>query len=89
MGGIEIVCGFLILIGLLSRVASIPTFIIMLFAFATTKSTILINDGFWQVMHDSRTDWAMLLGSIILIIKGAGKWSIDNVLIKKYAINKI
>jgi hypothetical protein len=29
------------------------------------------------MLHDSRTDWAMLLGSIFLLIKGGGRWSLD------------
>ncbi|WP_417363812.1 DoxX family protein [Galbibacter sp.] len=78
VGSFEVVCGVLILLGLLTRLASIPTLIIMLVAIATTKSEILANDGFWAVMHASRTDWAMLLGSLFLIIQGGGNWSVDN-----------
>lgn len=77
VGTFEIACGALILIGLLTRLASIPTLIIMLVAIATTKSEMLANDGFWVMMHGSRTDWAMLLGSLFLIIKGGGNWSLD------------
>ncbi|MGF1638495.1 MAG: DoxX family protein [Cyclobacteriaceae bacterium] len=82
VGTFEIVCGALILIGLLTRLAAIPTLIIMIVAFAITKSEILVNEGFWVMMHGSRTDWAMLLGSIFLIIKGSGKWSLDSMLTK-------
>ena len=77
VGMFEIVCGALILLGLFTRLASIPTFIIMLVAIATTKSEVLANDGFWLMMHGSRTDWAMLLGSLFLIINGSGKFSVD------------
>jgi putative oxidoreductase len=77
VGFFEIICGFLILIGLFTRLAAIPTLVIMLVAIATTKSEIFFNDGFWAMMHASRTDWSMLLGSIFLILKGSGKWSID------------
>jgi putative oxidoreductase len=82
VGTFEIVCGALILLGLLTRLASIPTLVIMLVAIATTKSDVLANDGFWAMLHGSRTDWAMLLGSIFLIIKGGGKWSVDEKLSK-------
>ena len=78
VGAFEIVCGIFILIGLLTRLASIPTLVIMLVALATTKIAVLENDGFWVMMHGSRTDWAMLLGSLFLIIQGGGKWSVDN-----------
>ena len=80
VGFFEIICGALILLGLLTRLASIPTLIIMLVAIATTKSEVLSNDGFWAMMHGSRTDWAMLLGSLFLIIKGGGRWSVDSLI---------
>jgi uncharacterized membrane protein YphA (DoxX/SURF4 family) len=88
VGAFEIVCGVLILIGLLTRLASILTLIIMLVAIATTKSEDFINDGFWAMMHGSRTDWAMLLGSLFLIIKGSGNWSIDFYLLYNQKLNK-
>lgn len=77
VGSIEIICGSLVLIGLLTRLASIPLILIMIVAFATTKAAVFANDGFWEMMHGSRTDWAMLLGGIFLLIKGGGSWSVD------------
>lgn len=77
VGGFEIFCGSCMLIGLLTRLAAIPLIIIMLTAISTTKIPILINEGFWGMMHESRTDWAMLLSCIFLLIKGAGRWSVD------------
>ena len=82
VGSFEIVCGTLILLGLLTRLASIPLIIIMLVAIATTKLEILTQKGFWEMMHESRTDWAMLLGSIFLLIRGGGFWSVDKALTK-------
>ena len=82
VGTFEILCGILILIGLFTRLASIPTLIIMIVAIATTKVEVLAIDGFWQMMHGSRTDWAMFLGSLFLIFKGGGKWSVDKMFIK-------
>jgi uncharacterized membrane protein YphA (DoxX/SURF4 family) len=83
VGTFEIVCGVLVLLGLLTRFASIPLLIIMLVAIAVTKSELLANDGFWEMMHGSRTDWAMLLGSIFLIIEGGGRWSLDSKMVDK------
>jgi putative oxidoreductase len=83
VGGFEVLCGVLILIGLLTRLAAIPTLIIMLVAIITTKADVLQNQGFWEMMHGSRTDWSMLLGSIFLIVKGAGKWSVDALMYRK------
>lgn len=77
VGFFEITCGILIIFGLFTRIASIPLIIIMLVALATTKYQIFIEKGFWEMMHASRTDWAMLLGSIFLFIKGGGFWSLD------------
>jgi putative oxidoreductase len=77
VGGFEIASGMLILLGLFTRLAAIPTLIIMLVAIYTTKGTVLAQEGFWPMLHGSRTDWAMLLGSIYLIINGGGRWSMD------------
>jgi putative oxidoreductase len=49
----------------------------MLTAFVTTKWPILVNKGFWTMAHEYRTDFAMTLLLIYLLIYGAGKWSID------------
>lgn len=78
VGAFEILCGTLVLLGLFTRLASIPLIIIMLVAVATTKADVLAEKGFWEMMHGSRTDWSMLLGSIFLLIKGGGYWSVDN-----------
>ena len=82
VGTFEILCGTLILLGLLTRLASIPLIIIMLVAIATTKTEVLADKGFWEMMHGSRTDWSMLLGSVFLLIKGGGYWSVDKRLTK-------
>ncbi len=82
VGTFEILCGALILLGFFTRLASIPLIIIMLVAIATTKADLLANQGFWEMMHGSRTDWAMLLGSIFLLLKGSGYWSLDQKLNK-------
>jgi putative oxidoreductase len=77
VGTFELICGALILIGLITRTAAIPLIIIMITAIWTTKFPLLNNDGFWTMAHAARTDWAMLLGSIFLLIKGGGAWSFD------------
>lgn len=77
VGKFEILCGTLVLFGLLTRLAVIPLIIIMLVAMATTKAGIFVDVGFWSMLHESRTDWSMFLGSIFLLIKGGGRWSAD------------
>src|SRR5690606_938202 len=63
VGFFEIAGGLLVLLGLFTRLASIPLIIIMLVAMATTKTQLLADKGFWEMLHGSRTDWSMLLGS--------------------------
>lgn len=77
VGSFEIVCGVLVLLGLFTRLAVIPIIIIMLMAISTTKIPILPDKGFWSMAHEARTDYAMLLGSLFLLIVGAGRWSLD------------
>ena len=77
-GTFEIICGTLIILGLLTRLASIPPFIIMMVAFVTTKLPMLLGKGFLPFMHEYRTDFAMTLLLIFLFIYGAGKWSVDS-----------
>lgn len=77
VGSFEIVCGTLVVLGLATRLAVIPTILIMLVALATTKAPILANDGFWKMAHEARTDWSMLLGSVFLLVTGGGRWSMD------------
>lgn len=90
VGIVEVVCGSLIILGLLTRLAAIPLIIDMCVAFISTKLPILLGHGFlqfslsklpsygfWSMAHEARTDFAMLLGSIFLLIVGAGACSLD------------
>jgi putative oxidoreductase len=77
VGVCEIVCGVLFILGLLTRFAAITMTINMLVAIWTTKISILLNSGFWSMAHEARTDYAMLLASIFLLVVGAGTWSLD------------
>jgi len=74
----EIVCGVLVLIGLSVRMAAIPLFITMITAITTTKIPILLAKGFWSMAHESRTDFAMTMLIVFLLIDGSGKLSIDS-----------
>lgn len=76
VGSVEIICGSLILAGFFTRLAAIPLIMNMLVAIATTKPPML-QVGFWMMAHESRTDWAMILGSVFLLLAGAGPLSID------------
>ena len=76
-GSFEIICGLLILVGFLTRLASIPLLIIMLVAFVTTKYPLLLDKGFFAMAHDYRTDFAMTLLLLFLIYFGGGSKSLD------------
>jgi putative oxidoreductase len=93
VGIVEIVCGALIILGLLTRLAAIPLIVVMIVAIVSTKVPILLGRefwifhlpkmahyGFWSMMHEARTDFDMLLGALYLLIAGAGAWSLDAML---------
>jgi uncharacterized membrane protein YphA (DoxX/SURF4 family) len=77
VGVVEIVCGIMLIVGMLTRLAAIPLIIDILFAIATTKVPMLVKSGFWVMAHEARTDYSMLLGSVFLLLVGAGRLSLD------------
>jgi putative oxidoreductase len=78
-GFFEILCAALVLLGLWTRLACIPLFIVICTAIVTTKIPELYhsNQGFWYMVSDARTDFAMFCSLIFLFLAGAGKWSLD------------
>ena len=76
-GGFEIVCGTLVILGLLTRLATLPLLAVIGTAIVTTKVPMLAHDGFWKMAHESRVDFSMLLGLLFLLIVGAGGLSLD------------
>lgn len=89
VGVVEIVCGTLLLAGLLTRLATIPLAIDILVAIATTKIPILVDRGFWAMVHEARTDYSMLLGLIVLYLIGAGRWSLDSLLERRKMVKSV
>ncbi len=83
VGCVEIVCGALILLGLATRLAAVPLIVVMSTAIATTKIPIFVNEGFWAMAHEARTDFSMLLGSLFLLIVGAGPASLDSLIVAR------
>ncbi len=90
VGGVEVVCGALILLGLLTRLAAIPLLIDIAVAILSTKVPILLGRGFagfsppradqhglWSMLHEARTDFSMFLGLLFLLFVGGGLWAID------------
>jgi hypothetical protein len=62
-----------------------PMIVDMLGALATTKFPLLWGSaalypgehGFWDFVHDSRLEWAMLCGSLFLLAVRPGRRSLD------------
>lgn len=79
VGAFEIVCGFLVLLGLLTGLASLPLLIVISTAIATTKIPELFraSQGFWFMVSDARADFAMFCSLIFLIVLGPGRLSVD------------
>jgi putative oxidoreductase len=101
VGVVEIVCGGLLILGLLTRLAVIPLLINISTAIVSTKIPMLLGHGFWRftlaklprygflsMLHEARTDLAMLLGLVFLLIVGAGAWSVDARLGRKGAAHR-
>ena len=90
VGGCEVICGALLIVGFLTRVAAIVLLIDISVAIVSTKIPVLLGHGFWgfslmklprygfwSMMHEARTDFSMWLGLLFLLIVGAGRWSFD------------
>jgi len=79
VGFFEIVCGLLVLLGMFTRLAAVPLLIVISTAIATTKIPELFraNQGFWFMVSDVRTDFAMFCCLLFLLIAGGGPCSFD------------
>ena len=74
---VEITCGVLLIVGLLTRWAAVPLLADMTVAIITTKPPMLHTQGFWAMVHEARTDWCMVLGALFLLIVGPSPWSVE------------
>lgn len=87
----EIICGAMILVGLLTRLAAAPMIIDMLGALLLTKVPIVwgqsalfpARHGWWDFIHESRVDIAQLCGTLFLLIVGSGLLSLDSRVLTK------
>jgi len=96
VGCVEIGFGLLIVLGLLTRLAGLVLAVNISVAILSTKIPILLGHGywifhvremsrygFWAMTHESRTDFAMLFGSLFLLIVGGGRWSLDAMIARR------
>jgi len=90
VGWAELIAGILFLVGYASRAAAVPIIVIMIVAIISTKIPILLGREWWifslrdldrygflSFTHETRTDWAMLMGALYLLLAGSGRWSLD------------
>ncbi len=90
VGLAEVVCGAMVIVGFYTRLASTLLLIDITVAIIVTKLPILLGSGFgpfevrhlsrygfWAMMHEARTDFSMFIGTIFMLMKGGGKWSLD------------
>src|SRR5262252_9163758 len=94
IGGLEIVGGLLLLAGLTTRLIAIPFVAEMLVAILSTKISLYLGTsplglppappqvGFWAVLHEIRSEYALVLTLLFLMTNGPGKWSLDAVLLR-------
>jgi putative oxidoreductase len=68
-----------VLLGLWTRASAVPLLIVITTAIATTKVPELFraSQGFWYMVSDARTDFAMFCSLLFLISLGGGAWSLD------------
>lgn len=96
VAGVETLCGALLIIGLLTRLAAIPLLIDISVAILSTKIPMLLGRdflgfhvaklahyGILSMIHEARTDFSMFLGLIFLLWVGPGQWSFDTLLDRK------
>ena len=77
VGIVEIVCGTLLVIGFLTRLAATPLLIDICVALYSTKLISIAKNGVWSTLHEARTDVSMLLGLIFLLLLGGGSLAVD------------
>ena len=90
VGAVESICGALMILGLLTRLASILLLIDISVAILSTKIPVLLGYSFWgfalskltrygflSMLHEGRADFSMWFGLLFLLLVGAGKLSFD------------
>src|SRR5262245_52671357 len=89
VGGLEIVGGILLILGLGTRLITIPFVVEMIVAMLSTKPALFEGTsplplppappqiGIWAVLHEIRSEYAQLMSCLFLLLAGPGRWSLD------------
>jgi putative oxidoreductase len=83
VGVVETICGLLLIVGLLTRLSALLLLINISVAILTTKVPILMYKGFWPAEAEARADYSMFMGTLFLLVVGAGAISLDAWWIRK------
>lgn len=78
VAGTEFVCGWLVLLGLFARIASVPLVVTMLVATVTAKADELKHYGDLFGF----TEWTYLALAVVVIVYGPGVHSLDALLVR-------
>jgi len=79
-GGAEFFCGLLLVVGLASRLAALPLIIVMIVAYMTADREVVANIFSEPLKFIHASPFTFLFSSLIILIFGPGKFSIDYLL---------
>lgn len=86
----ECVCGLLLMVGLASRLVSIPLIVTMIVAYVTTEHLTVDSDGaqvgFSTVLENftTATPFLFLFASLLVLAFGPGAFSLDHLIGRKF-----
>ena len=72
VGMVEVLGGVFIIVGIATRIVCLPLLISMLVAITSTKLVTLEKNGFWETMHEARTDLLMIFLPSLPLGSGRG-----------------
>lgn len=85
VASVELICGFLLMVGLFSRLAAIPLLITMAVAYLTAsrKALLVLLSDLNPQLFFSEAPFLFGLAALLIFIFGPGKISLDHFLFKK------